>query len=401
MAGRSDDASSASSSGAATVGRRTACSGLLALSFSGLAPAREQRDRTLPGLPWYVDVNPDRPFRAPQGTIPAGAGDKAGLANRVMGSTQMAIEPSTVDFFLSSKLPNVTPTELQRGAVTSTFPVLQRVTDPVDSSAWSYLHRLNMREIGIDGVLVTAQSAGSSRIEVAGIGRDRYTPSGTEEWAAFGILFPEYWRRIDASGDWYIWLQYHDARPGLTGNPPISMSWEPGFTTPGSSCLRWYVRRYENPDWPLTQVRRSRIVHHDSIANPAANVWHWLVLHYRSGCGYTDPNKGAIYGPIDPSECFVRLYHAVGNGPAVLAGSYEGFWGSPYRSDDPRVTALAPGQAFQQNGYWRNGLYMKSRFRPRRFGDERAVYTKGHRVYRAADLPIVTADDILLDYRGR
>jgi hypothetical protein len=352
---------------------------------------------------WYVDANPARPFGTSQGTIPAGAGDKGRLENLLEASVETVRDDNPRDYLLHQKYDVVLPTEVQRGVVTPTFPTLQRVRDPADASKWVYYHRINRLEVGIDGSEVTPASVPDSyRSEVVVARRGNgYTPTGTEEWAVCGIRLPSYWRLIDTRKDWYVFFQYHDSSRGLTGNPPIAVGWTGGNGTATQAKFNWIVRRYHNPDWPrVVSDRSNRTAYAGVINNPAADAWHWLVFHYRSGCGFLDPAKGAIYGPTDAKDCFVRLYHAVGDGEPYLAGAYTGFWGSPYDPADRRIQALRANQAFPENGYWRSGIYLKSWFLPASLGNDRNVYSKGHRVYRAADSPGMTVQDVLSDFRG-
>jgi len=351
--------------------------------------------------PWYVDVNPERPFESPQGTIPAGVAGKSGLANVVVASVETVKDDLTREFVLSRTFANVTPTEVQLGVVTPTFPILERVRDPGDGNKWAYYHRINKQEVGIDGVKITPENVPDSyRSEVASAGKTRWTPTGTEEWAVCGIRLPAYWRIIDTRGEWHVFFQYHDSERGLTANPPIAIGWTGGNGNPANCRFEWVVRRYNNPDWPTRRTRGNTTVYQASVANPAADTWHWFVFNYRSGCGFRDPVKGAIYGPTNPADCFVTLYHAVEDGAPDRVGSHVGFWGSPYLPSDPRVQALQPGQPFPCNGFWRNGVYLDSNFRPASAGDNRDAFSKGHRVYRASDSPGMTAYDVLRDFRG-
>jgi len=352
--------------------------------------------------PWTVDVNPARPFGNSQGVVPNGVVDKAGAPNLVIASVETVMDDTVVQYKLWQRYNNITPTELQKGEATPTFPMLRRVPDPTDSTKWAYHHRINKKEVGIDGVRYTPENVPDSyRSEVSSTGDDRFTPTGTEEFVICGIQFPEYWRILDTRRDWYVFFQMHDSDNGLTGNPPLALGWTGGNGNPSNCKFNWVLRRYNNPNWPASQTPKlNRAVYSGTIANPAANTWHWLIFHYRSGCGYLDPKKGAIYGPTNPNDCFVKLYHAVGNGAANLAGSYTGFWGSPYPSNDPRIQSLAPGRHFPQNGFWKNGVYLNTKFQPASAGDNRDLYSKGHRIYRASDTPGLTVADVLRDFRG-
>jgi hypothetical protein len=362
----------------------------------------ESRVVTVDRLVWYVDVNPARPFGTSQGAVPAGAGNKSGQPNLIVAGLETVSDDRIPHYKLHERYANMTPTEIRKGEVTPTFPMVRRVADPADGSKWAYHLRINKKEVGIDGRIVTVDNVSDSyRCEVSATGTTRFAPAGTEEWAICGIRLPEYWRTIDTTRDWYVLFQFKDSDNGLTGNPTIAVGWQGGNGNPNACKFNWIVRRYNNANWPAVQTKEiNRSVYHGTINNPAADIWHWLIFNYRTGCGYTDPRKGAIYGPTNPNDCFVKLYHAVGNGAAYLAGSYTGFWGSPYPSNDPRVTALAPGQQFPEPGYWKHGLYLKSRFLPASLGDDRDLMTKGYRVYRASDSPAMTVADVLRDFRG-
>jgi hypothetical protein len=108
-----------------------------------------------------------------------------------------------------------------------------------------------------------------------------------------------------------------------------------------------------------------------------------------------DPELGHIYGPTgeaNADKVFFELYHAIdNNGPRpVLA--YTGYWGSP--------GDLTNSERAEQAGFWKTGLYLQSTWSLPGH-DERALWTKGLRQYRARDIPGAKARDVLGDFLQR
>lgn len=359
---------------------------------------------------WLIDINPERDFETSQGTIPAGVtaaaatstsgaiDSKVGQDNRPRASIELKNGSGIQNVNLWQNFSYVDADAIQYGASGhTTYEVLRIVADPDDAGQKAYHVRLNKDAVGSGG--------SKCRCELTVTGTDtRFEEWGTEEWMVFGFRFPSYWRSV-SGGPFCLIAQFHDSPGGLTGGAMIDVEFVGGSGNASACKLQSTVKLYNNPDWPVNQDSKVKDNYDQAVAdnerNLAADTWHWVVLHYRSGNGHLDypnyvnsGNWGApddtVYGPRDPDDVFVEMYHAVGDALPTVAWRYDGFWGSPHAPGDPEAEK-------RRVGYWKTGIYTSTSFDQ---NDDRHMYFKGLRVYRASNAPGMTVFDVLRDFRG-
>lgn len=354
---------------------------------------------------WLLDANPANAFEASQGTVPAGVVAHSSLTpplvNKVGADNKIRFSLELPNQGIYSRdawktYSDVTATAVEINEEVAGFEFLRRVADPADGAKWAYEHRGDRNSIGW-----SSSNPDKWRCEVSSTGTDRYEDWGTEEWMVMAVRFPSYWRSA-TPGPFHIVAQFHDSTGGLTGGAMIDLSLVPGGTSPSSTIFEVTVKHYVNPEWPVDQSNKKKVnFDYAIVANPSANAWHWFVFNYRSGNGFADypnyvnaGNWGApdyIYGPSNSSDCFVRVYHAVDNAAPVQVLNRVGHWGSPHETSSTQKHYV---------GYWKTGLYTSCKFEPTSIGTARALFTKGFRVYRAADAPGMSVLDVLRDFRG-
>jgi len=321
---------------------------------------------------WFVDVNPSRPFEASQGTIPVGVTgggvlqNKAGQPNNCTVQVEKVTDDSVKNYSMAANQgTNSTPTQMKFG---TGYVYCERVTNA--GVPWAYASRINKEEFAWtpqEAGNIDSPAADSFRSEVGGNGNLRFEPWGTELWCVGAIRFPAYFKLIDpAHQNWAVIFQMHDATAGLTGNPPFALQFNGGAGDPNASFIRVTLRRYARnfgttarptgtESAPLTQssfnnwnpFQKARGASADAetwerqiydvaqgsqtgwvkantsaatynsfpgeqwsgrVDNPAADAWHYFVIHYVLNCGpYRDPylsttNGGYVYGGVNESN---------------------------------------------------------------------------------------------------
>jgi len=361
---------------------------------------------------WLHFANPAQVWEQSHGTVPAGcaygSGGAANWSNRL--STQFAgIETGSKGFSTwradgTVTLPtgyDLTATELRKGAVTPTYAIARRVTTAGKAAV----------EFRIDKAEAAwaAQPLGVLRSELMLTSPQQRTPWDHEMWAICGVRIPtSYLLSESPGGKFYnvIW-QLHDGPNGLTGNPPVSFRLVGGNGIAADAYIDTAVRRYNGVNWPTGPLARGNTFQRrwlPIVRAPAADTWHYLICHYRSGCGYTDPTRGEIYGPATEAarRAFVHVYVATDTGDPRLVLRYDGFWGSPYIPGSAQAlseNAGAPGLcAWDQ--YWKGGIYSVSNFAPAAAGNDRTIINRGIKVWRAIDNPRIDVWSVLEDYRA-
>lgn len=347
---------------------------------------------------WLVDANPKRQWGTAYDSIPAlGPPTKRGNPNKVRASEELSTDAGVTSIDLDS------PPAGGVAAAAVTFhgyEALRRIVDPIVAGRVCYHIRTNKTAFAWD----VAQAR--FRSELSSTGSDRYEPWDTEEWVVCGIALPAYWQQLNNDG-WAIMFQWHDSENGMTGNPPIALSWSGGNGSQANNSWGIVIRNYNVPGWPTDHPTKTSRTTNYNIPGPATMTWHYFIFRYRMGCGYRDETGAQVYGPCGSTfatrqtgrTAFVTIYHAIGEaGVPYVVGDYRDFWGSPMNPvANPPLTAAQK----QESGYWKCGLYTDPKFTPAAAGDDRDLYHLGWRQYRHADLPAnVSHLDILADFKA-
>lgn len=342
---------------------------------------------------WFIDISPHRGFEQSHGTIPSGAGDKAGRPNLAAVHIETVADDKALQLPMHLSSPQfISSTAVEWGKtrapyylyntapLRTDFIPLRRVADPKNPAKWAYQHRITFHDFAAYRMQSGTPAPDSIRSEVLAVGDDRFVSWGTEEIAVFAILINDQWKRIPQSGEWSAHFQFHDSTGGLTGNPSFALYWNGGGSNPSASYWNAALRAYDyTPREYAADPNRvgNRVIASRHITNPSSNTWHYFIAHYRTGAGpYRDPATGTYpYGSRNPDDVFFRLYHAVGDGSPRQILNHSGFWASPH---EPSSNSKS------KPGYWKTGIYMNSDWRSNH--DERILYTKGFRVWRVQDV---------------
>lgn len=350
---------------------------------------------------WLYWNNPAQEWEQPADQVPPGikygSGGKDNKLRLVIEGYVRSLELYDT-FKPNGTYSNMTVDELRRGDSTPTYPILSRVDAPGIVGRKAFRYALNKTEVSY-----LANPSYKMRSETTITGNDRYSPFGVEEWVVLGSRFPNaYLLSSNPGGGFYnIFFQFHDASGGLgglTGNPPVALYIVGGNGNAANAKFTWTVRRYKGTGWPNNPTPGNNVITSGTLVNsPEADTWHWFAIHTKSGCGYQHPTKGAIYGAMSPSQAWVKVYYAKGNGTPSLVGQHSGYWGSPYKPNDSRTPTSGP---FPLVGYWKSGMYSKNDFLPGAAGDDRIHHNLGVKCYRPEDAPGMSVYDVLRDYRG-
>lgn len=358
-------------------------------------PASRTYDSVSPAPPpvdiennWLVDISPTRPWNANQGNIPAGCllpTNKAGNDNKNRMQYEKCGDsgPSSVD----PETEATTASTINANGGTW----MARVADPVNGARTCY--KLTVNRTVANWTTIDERF----RSEMMATGTDRFEPWDGEQWTIGAIYLPDYWHDVSTGGaDYAIMMQWHDASGGLTGNPPVTVSWKAGNGNPANSRFGYLVRVYDNPNWPTNQANKLNKTVANGEFQGLTEDWVYLIWKYRTGNGYVDPVHGQIYGPVGANrKAYVRLYVALGEAavPQLLMDCQK-FWGGPF----PSSMDLATKQG--QSGYWKTGLYSKTNFNDGA-GNNREVFFKGFTTWRSTDIPSnVSAAQMLAAFKA-
>lgn len=374
---------------------------------------------------WFINADPNNPWEASQGVVPAGViahpglipplESKAGLANIIRLSATLADTVSviqrdvhkTYDDPPENRYP-LTPTEfrcdaLSTSSVPSTYPLQRRIADPDMPGKWLYETMGDKTKLGFHANSVKWRGL------VQTTGTTRFNPWGTEEWFISSLWLHPEWVQA-ARGPYYNVCEYHDASGGLTGGAALETYIQPGGGDPNALAFETKVKVYKTDKWPQSQEAGYK-TNHVLVRTPSGGIpteeHFFLIYRYVTGCGLPDypgynPNANppqnpnnygpdwSVYGPLDPDDVFIEFYFARWDGDPELLFRWDGFWGSPH------VTTQTAAEK-QQAGYWASaGVYTSMKFNGV-VGNLFGIRSRGFTQFRARDVPDAEGPISVLD----
>jgi hypothetical protein len=360
-------------------------------------------------------LNPKAAWATSAPSAPAGGG---GASQKVIIQSEWYGAPDKTRYSLDSTKttytgtgPNdryINATVFRRGLVSGPprYTCIERgATDPVVGTRQMFKFRMERDECGW-------ANKTNWRTEVLLDGAPFHGPWNRETWVAFAFKFSTTQLQC-ASQYWFIITQYHDHGGGMTGNPPIDVSLVGGDGNASAAKLTLAVKRYTGKNWPSSNLSADKgstqVAKKTLVTAPAVDVWHYVVINYRTGCGFSDPNKGNIYGPVgqyadiaENKKPFVRVFYAAGEtDPPVEKLHYMGYWGGPFETDHSNVNQIAAG-INQRPGYWKHGLYLRPTFPSGLPGGlERGFDTLGLKMWHADLNTGIDAPSVLAAFRAQ
>lgn len=255
------------------------------------------------------------------------------------------------------------------------------------------------------------------RAEIWPAGAPSRSSWGTTLWGVFGIYFNETMLKYADEGTFHL-TQLKINSKYMTG-PTVAMFLKPGNGNAAEAKITYAIKRYGGTGWPNNPkegdektVENGEMVKAGKLIYPAV---HYFVFKVRLGCGYADPNEGAIYGNLDSSfpgytqsyaeslgvnatdgkEYGCTLWHAAGDSGAISKiKEYKGFIGTPWEKTNNNVKVKDGNGRCAVDGHWRLGLYGQHKFNPSSLPQVRTHAHLGEYVFR--DQPGVLNETNLL-----
>ena len=292
-------------------------------------------------------------------------------------------------------------TTCRRGLVAGPprFKIMERAADPVVGTRMMFKPRLDPDECGW-----AAKKRWRSEVVIEGAAM--HGPWNRETWMIVAVKFSETMLQLTpVSGGYFTFAQYHDHGGGLGGNPPLDLTLVGGSGNAANSALRVAVKRFNGLTWPTNTLADKGSVTMKAaqiVQSPAADTWHYIAIRYRTGCGFTQPTYGNIYGPVAADVMslpvnqrpFVEVWHVAGETDSLVKKfEYVGYWGSPFYVGHSNATQNSGG-INQRPGYWKQGVYAKTA------EVACAVDTLGLKMWHTTNNTGIDAPSVLADFRG-
>ena len=238
----------------------------------------------------------------------------------------------------------MTTTQIQKGAVTPTFPVVQRVADPAGGGFTCF-------KMTLDG---TEHYGGPSkwRAQIVPSGAAEQHPWGTVLWSVMAAYMTEDMVLQNTAGaPWMLFNSLNQGASSLIRGGGFHLGVDGGNGDASAAALTYEIEHYENPNWlagdytnATAYIKKKRSAR---FMTPTIGTWVYFITQHCVGCGYSDPTHGAIYGTVgsfsggsdDGNAYFLRMWYAVDDGyPITAFPEYRGHWAGPH---NPAHTAAA------------------------------------------------------------
>lgn len=316
----------------------------------------------------------------------------ANLALHNLGS-QVVWEPSATM--------TVTATEVRAGAITPTFALFKRQQV---SGKWRYLLTMDKDEHWWS-------SSQKWRTLAWMTDKSDISPVGTELWLATSFKFTAADLKTSPGG-YDTCIETHGGSGGLIKGGAFGVWVRGGNGNADAAYLELKITRYDNPYWPGSNGRalndgRYIVEPYWGVMVPGplqTGIDHYLIFNYRILCGYSDPVHGAIYGPLDTSQGFIRVWHAAGDSASpTQVIDYSGPSGTPQDPATVEASDITDG-TLERDETPKVGIYSRTDMQPPSAGTQRTRDFRGWKTWRQQYGPagqrLIDQHDVLAAFKA-
>lgn len=303
---------------------------------------------------WSYKIDPELPFESSWGNNPDGNPVKPRLlvefeSDPVLTTIfTVALDDTTSKYDGSAAQFGITltPTEVQKGNVTPTFPMVARIADPAGGGFTVFKHRCSKDEHPYISPVTGAPEKWRNALTLTHAVTP-YHPWGTVLWHVLAFYFDADMlsKSTADANQWDLMASLNTGASALNKVTGFNLQLIAGNGDPNAAWLKYQIESYANPNWLAGDYAlnnaytiKERV---GPFVQPRVDEWIYIILQTRLGCGYVKSAAEPlpVYGSVGPfaggtgtgTEYFVRMWHAFGSGsPIASIVPFYGYWGSPH-----------------------------------------------------------------------